>query len=157
ALAKGLTPREAMQMIERFGLKRDGEPADSENEPAAIPVWVERLQDLRGWSAAAVQRLGLGFRAERGGGHVDVPVPDVHGTRPGRLLSRPNRQTRGEQPKLRAEKGTTRELFPGPETVTGSPLWIVEGEPDVVAAFTLNRPAVGVPGAQGWKPEWAGR
>jgi hypothetical protein len=48
-----------------------------------------------------------------------------------------------------AEKGCSRDLFPTPETVDGNALWIVEGEPDGVAAHSLGLSATAVPGTNG--------
>jgi hypothetical protein len=61
------------------------------------------------------------------------------------------------QPKTIASPGSTRELFPPPESIDGDQVWIVEGEPDAIAATALGLPAVGVPGTGGWQKRWARR
>jgi archaellum biogenesis ATPase FlaH/biotin operon repressor len=48
-------------------------------------------------------------------------------------------------------------LWPDPATVEGNVLLVVEGEPDAVTGATLGLPAVAVPGAGKWRPEWAAR
>jgi DNA primase len=63
------------------------------------------------------------------------------------------------EPKMLAETGSTRDLFPPPETIPNdvNELVLGEGEPDVVALLSAGFVAVGVPGTGGWKPEYAGR
>lgn len=46
--------------------------------------------------------------------------------------------------------------FGWPDQLDGEgPLYIVEGELDAMSLWTLGRDAIGVPGANGWKAEWA--
>jgi len=59
--------------------------------------------------------------------------------------------------KARAVKGQPRELWPAPEDVAGPTLYVVEGEPDAQTAHELGLPAVGIPGAKKWQPEWRDR
>jgi DNA primase len=57
-----------------------------------------------------------------------------------------------------AAAGTTRQLFPAPEIIDRKvPLFIVEGEADAVSLWSMGFRAVAVPGANGWRPEWAAR
>jgi Protein of unknown function (DUF3631)/Toprim-like len=62
---------------------------------------------------------------------------------------------RGDTPKMLADAGSKRELFPAPEAVSEGEgfLFLVEGEPDAVAADSLGLPAVALPGAAGWQRE----
>ena len=113
----------------------------------------EALLELRCWTREAVDRLGLRFDGDR----VVLPVRDEVGELLGHLRYHPN----GGNPKMLADAGCSRELFPPPETIGPDEgdgwLWLVEGEPDAVRAWSLGVVAVGVPGTQGWKPEWAPR
>ena len=60
-------------------------------------------------------------------------------------------------PKTLAAKGSPRDLWPDPATISGETVFVVEGEPDAVTGATLDVPAVAVPGAGKWQPEWAQR
>jgi hypothetical protein len=116
------------------------------------PAVAARLLELRGWTPEAIERLDLGFDGER----VTFPVYDQSGERIGFTRYRPN-----GQPKMKADPGTARQLFPPPEGIADDELvgllWLVEGEPDTVRMWSIGLPAVGVPGAQNWRDEWAPR
>jgi hypothetical protein len=62
----------------------------------------------------------------------------------------------GERKTL-AAGGATRDLWPDPASIEGPGLFVVEGEPDAVTAAELGLPAVALPGAKAWRPEWAQR
>lgn len=113
----------------------------------------QRLGELRGWAGEAVQALGLGLDR----GRVVFPVRDATGALAGMLRYEPDPARRNGTAKMLAAKGTPRELFPPPEQVKGDTVWLVEGEPDAVSGATLGLPAVGVPGVEGWRAEWARR
>jgi hypothetical protein len=118
------------------------------------PAALERLAALRGWSEAAIRRLGIGVLGDR----VVLPVRDPAGAITGLVKYQPNPDRRGDQPKSIATPGSTRELFPGPETLDpGATLWLVEGEADAVAAHSIGLEATAVPGTSAWKDDWAGR
>ncbi len=177
ATARGRTPAEAMALLEDHGLKEpdDGSAARSvskgEKTPpsrkrfttteadveryreALNPATVARLGELRGWTAEAIQRLELGLD-ERG--RVTFPVRD----RTDKLVGLPRYQPNPERrdgPKVKADAGSRRELFPAPEAVDGEPVYLVEGEPDAVAGASLGVPAVAVPGANKWESSWPER
>jgi hypothetical protein len=59
--------------------------------------------------------------------------------------------------KTLAVKGSKRDLWPDPATIDGDVLYVVEGEPDAVTATQLGLPAVAVPGAGKFRPEWGER
>jgi hypothetical protein len=113
----------------------------------------EQVLELRGWTPAAADRLGLGWDGER----VVFPVRDQSGEQIGAVRYSPN----GREPKMLAARGTTRELFPPPEDVADEELegllWLVEGEPDAVRVWSLGLAAVAVPGSGKWRDEWAAR
>jgi hypothetical protein len=62
-----------------------------------------------------------------------------------------------------ARAGTPRDLFPPPELISDAELaehrtvWLLEGEPDAIRAWSLGLVAIGVPGAGNWRDEWAAR
>jgi hypothetical protein len=118
---------------------------------SAIP---DELLEERGWTAEAIERLELGFDGER----VVFPVRGSAGEQIGFTRYLPGA---GNAEKMRADKATTRELFPPPEMIGeeegGGLIWLVEGEPDCVRAWSLGLPAVAVPGAGNWRAEWAPR
>jgi hypothetical protein len=120
---------------------------------SAIP---DELLERRGWTSEAIERLGLGFDGDR----VVFPVRGAAGEHIGFTRYLPGASD--GVPKMLADAGTSRELFPPPEMIGedeggGGCLWIVEGEPDCVRAWSLGLAAVAVPGAQNWKAEWAPR
>lgn len=114
-----------------------------------------RLAELKGWTLDAIRRLGLGLDA----GRVVIPVLGPGGPREikGVLRYQPSSAKADGLPKMMAAPGVPRELFPPPEFVDDSTIWLVEGEPDAISATSIGLPAVGIPGAGGWRSEWAER
>ncbi len=137
---KARAPRPSEGEVERY---REALEAD--------PEALARLERLRGWSADAIRALGLD------GERVALPVRDSGGALINLLRFAPDPARRDGKPKMLAEKGCPRDLFPTPETVDGNALWIVEGEPNGVAAHSLGLSATAVPGTNGWRHEWAER
>jgi AAA domain-containing protein/Toprim domain-containing protein len=123
------------------------------------PAIIERLGQLRGWTYDAIVRLGLGFDGKR----VVIPVYAQSGEFVGVTRYQPNPERRSDrEPKMIADSGGTRELFPPPEFIDDDEpldrvLALVEGEPDALRLWSLGIPAVGVPGVQSWKDAWASR
>lgn len=167
AVALGRRPREAMELLGRHGLAarrevgvRGPAPSDARERDVAVARErlaasggvLDRLEVLRGWSAQAVLSLGLGIAGDR----LVFGVRDGSGRLVGVNRFAPNPVSR-RGPKMVADRGSVRELFPAPETLVGGVVWLVEGEPDAVAARTLGLSACGVPGVQGWRAEWARR
>src|SRR5205809_442630 len=100
-----------------------------------------------------MERLGVAIDGER----VVIPVRDETGDHVGRLRYQPDPARLNGRPKMLAEAGTPRELFPPPETISDEEaagrVLLVEGEPDALAAWSIGLVAVGVPGVQSWKRE----
>jgi hypothetical protein len=120
----------------------------------ASPQALDRLAALRGWTEPAIRRLGLGLLGDR----VVFPVRDGRGALTGLVKYQPNPDRRGDLPKSIATPGSTRELFPAPETLDAdAAIWLVEGEADAVAAHSLGLEATAVPGATAWDDAWAPR
>jgi hypothetical protein len=115
---------------------------------------LRRLSELRGWTREAVERLGVGFD----GRLVTLPYRNEDGVLVGCGRYQPNPEKRGDSPKLKANTGSRRELFPAPETVEADGwLWLLEGEPDCIRATSLGLAAVAVPGVEGWRAGYAQR
>lgn len=107
---------------------------------------ISRLEEVRGWTAQAMWRCGLGWDGER----VVFPIRD------GRLkIVGAVRYLPGGKPKSLAAPGSKRMLFPPPEVLSRDyPLFVVEGEPDAVAVWSCGHRAVAVPGTGSWRSEW---
>ncbi len=96
--------------------------------------------------------LEVGFDGER----LTLPVRDAMG----RLVNVMRYRPGGAKPKMLPwASGHGRDLFPAPEAevVAGDEVWIVEGEADAITGRELGLPVVAVPGANGWRDEWAPR
>ena len=158
ALALGRTPAEAMDLLERFGFV-DRNPADNVGRgpqrrfaEGDVVAWaarllandaaLDRLLELRCWTQAAIGRLAVGLDGER----ATFPYRDATGALVGVGRYQPNLGRRTNAPKLKADAGSRRELFPSPERIDPGNrlLWAVEGEPDSVLAHSVGLPAVGV-------------
>ncbi len=96
----------------------------------------------KGWDTRTLRRVGA---EANGDGRVTL----------GSVRYLPG-AARGETKSL-AVKGSRRDLWPDPATVKGDVVYVVEGEPDAVTAAQLGLPAVAIPGAGSWRPEWAAR
>jgi hypothetical protein len=119
----------------------------------ASPAAVARLGELRGWTPEAVEACELGLDEHN---LVTFPVRAAGGDLVGMLRYQPNVALR-RGPKLKADAGSTRDLFPPPERVDGDRLLLVEGEPDAVAGATLGFATIAVPGAAKWDDRWVSR
>lgn len=123
----------------------------------ADEVALRRLRELRGWTPKALEMLNIGIDQ----GRVVIPVHNADGETVNLLRYQPNPERRDGRPKMLATPGQPRDLFPSPEGHgpghDDGPLWIVEGEADAIAAWSAGLHAIGVPGSQGWRSEWAPR
>ena len=61
----------------------------------------------------------------------------------------------GREPKMLAETGGTRNLWPAPVDQYDPIIAVTEGEPDALSLWELGIPAIGVPGTGKWREEWA--
>jgi hypothetical protein len=120
----------------------------------ARPKIVSRLGELRGWTPEAIMRFGVGYDGER----ITIPVADCAGRLTGVGRYQPNSATRNGDRKMLQIGGSERDLFPRPETIDGPEMvWLVEGESDAIALWSLDIPAVGYPGVGKWVPSWPAR
>ena len=185
ALTVRLTPREAIDLMIAHGLterRRDGargasparatsrvrgprQPTSTRppDEPRLavsaeqVRVWArslsedgrlfERLRRERGWDQWMLRVLEVGFDGQR----VTVPIRDEHGWLQGLLRLR---VWEWQRPKVKAAFGTRLGLVPRP-TATDERLLVVEGPGDMLAARSAGLQAVGVPGVDAWRAEWA--
>lgn len=113
---------------------------------------VGRLGEARGWRPVSIRRLGLGWDDER----IVFPIRDRDDGLIG--VARYLPWCDGAERKMVSWPGSKRDLFPAPESLyTRRPVWLVEGEPDAVAAWSLGLVAVAVPGAKSWRRGWGAR
>lgn len=63
----------------------------------------------------------------------------------------------GARPKMLAQAGMERQLWPRPEDTPGPVLIVVEGEPDAISGRCLGLPTVALPGAGKDDPLWPAR
>jgi AAA domain len=120
----------------------------------ARPNMVSRLGELRGWTPEAIVKFGVGYDGER----ITIPVTDCAGQLTGVGRYQPNPATRNSDRKMLQIGGSERDLFPRPETIDGPEIvWLVEGESDAIALWSLDMPAVGYPGVGKWVSSWPAR
>jgi replicative DNA helicase len=141
-------------------MSANGRPVVTDEQ---VEAWAEALLSddvlldvswqLRRWTRDALAQLSVGWDGER----YTLPVRDDGFALIGLLRYAPAALRDDSQPKTIASPGSTRELFPAPESIDSSEIWLQEGEPDTIVATALGLPAVGVPGTGGWKREWAPR
>jgi hypothetical protein len=182
ALARGHTPRSAIELMIRHGLtqRRRGvrptdRPVTAVSRPALVraPVaqlpsedelavfaraltgnskLLRRLERERCWRATAIRSLGLGVDR----GRVVIPVRGRDGDLLAVLRYQPPPRRRGAA-KLIAAPGSRRVLYPAPETLDASTILLLEGEPDRIAGHSVGLPAVAIPGTESWRAAWASR
>lgn len=110
---------------------------------------LDRLHELRGWTMGALDALGVGWDGQR----LTLPIYDEH-----HALINVCRYLPNGSPKMLGLSHRPRGLFPAIERHDGTcPVWLVEGEPDAITGWSINLPTVAVPGANGWRSEWASR
>ena len=129
------------------------EPQIEDLRLALTDPLVVRLNQLRGWTAEAIFDLELGLDARSG--RVSIPIRDGAGELVGVCRYQPNPGKRGRLPKMLAEG--SRDLFPAPERIHDESLWLVEGEPDAIAMWSIGLRAVAIPGIGKWREEWVER
>jgi hypothetical protein len=187
AIALRRSPRDAMLLLDHYGLISEGNGRGSHTvegngaRPTTAPArtavteeqvhdyhvalmasepQVARLAELRAWSPDALERFEVGvdtnYSNPKGGGPIVFPSRDENGTLTGAVHYQPNPARRVKGTKKSWATGP-RQLYPPPEAITGDTAWLLEGEGDALAAQSAGLPAVGVPGAEGWKDTWAPR
>ena len=116
---------------------------------AADADLIQRLIRGRGWLYATMLELQLGVDR----GRITIPVRDDTRRLIGVLRYQPWPKPR--EAKMLAARGSHRVLLPHPAAERSRQVLLVEGEPDMIAARSRGLPAIAVPGAAGWRREWA--
>ncbi len=106
-----------------------------------------RLARDRGWTAPTLAELDLGYDGRR----LTIPIRDGAGQLTGVLHYRLD----GAGPKMLASPGSRLGLIPHPAREPAKRILLVEGPPDMLSARSRGWPAIAVPGATAWRPEWA--
>lgn len=104
------------------------------------------VEQLRGWSYDTLQAFQVGYHDR----HLVLPFYER-----GKLVN--VGKYRPGQGKVIGLRGRRKPLYHVPILETDAPLWIVEGEPDALSAYELGLMAVGVPGVNNWRQEYAQR
>lgn len=111
---------------------------------------VARLDAERGIDADTVTAVGLGLARD---GRVILPTYGRDGEPAPRLWIPFADQRTDDRTKMTGAKGARPDLFPRPETPAypdGSPVILVEGEPDALCGIAHGLQVVGCPGTNGW-------
>ncbi len=174
ALALGKQPAQAMRLLKDHGLVDDNAQPQRPVAPTvkvtdaqiraygekllAADGQVAKLATLRGWSRETIEQFEVGVDASysnpKGGGAIVFPSRDEAGMLTGCVHYAPDPAKRNGS-KSWAEG--PRQLYPAPEAIDGKIAWLVEGEGDALAAWSIGLPGVGVPGVEGFKDAWAQR
>jgi hypothetical protein len=117
-------------------------------EAALTPDVAKAVEGARGWTHGTMQAFGIGYHSRS----LTIPMYER-----GELVN--VGRYRPGSGKVIGLRGRRKPLYHA--SVLGAlpnvPLWIVEGEPDVLSAFQLGVWAVGVPGVNNWRYEAAQR
>jgi len=127
-----------------LGSSSTHQPATLENYAAYVGLPVDFLK-------------GLGLGEIRYDGEPAVRMPYLEESGEEVLLTRFRVSMTGK-PKVKTKKGDKHRLYglwKLDEAREAGYLWLFEGETDSQTAWYHGEPAVGIPGANGWKAEWA--
>jgi hypothetical protein len=115
------------------------------------------LDNYAAYVALPVEFLkGLGLKEYRHLGEPAVSMPYLDTT--GEVLLTRSRVSLTGKPKVKTRKGDKHRLYGLwrlEEAREAGYAWLVEGESDSQTLWFHEEPAVGIPGAKGWKAEWA--
>jgi hypothetical protein len=182
ALARGHSPRSAIDLMIRFGLTsrrprlqtgRDLLRPDTprrgarEDRPHRRPFQVSE-RDVRRWGVALAKhparlrrlREQRGWDADTIGelqlgldrDRITIPIRGRQGELQGLLRYQPDHTSR---PKMLAAPGSRLGLLPHPAAEPAEHILIVEGPPDMITARSCGACAIAVPGDHAWQPSWA--
>src|ERR687898_185904 len=125
-----------------------------ENESTDQPATLENYAAYVGLPVKFLKGLGLREYRHLGDPAVSMPYLDENGEV---LLTRSRVSLTGT-PKVKTRKGDKHRLYglwKVEEAREAGYAWMVEGESDSQTLCYHAEPAVGIPGANGWKAEWA--
>lgn len=111
---------------------------------------VESAPSRKGWTSATLERLGVGLDTF---GRYVFTITDATGQAVGAVRY----SDEGKTPKMKADKGSKRDLWPSPESIGGEEVRVVEGEPDAVSMAEMGYPAVAIPGVGKTDETWPTR
>jgi hypothetical protein len=134
---------------------RGGSYTPSESRSTHQPATLENYAAHVGLPVGFLKGLGLGEIRYDGEAAVRMPYLDESGEEV--LLTRFRVSLIGK-PKVKTKKGDKHRLYglwKLDEARKAGYLWLFEGESDSQTAWYHGEPAVGIPGANGWKAEWA--
>jgi hypothetical protein len=181
ALAQGLAPRQAMDLLIANGLaqprtagvrpsrrtsavtKAKGEPSKSSRPPllvadADVGLWAEAL-DANGrlirqliLERAWAPRIIRALQIGFDGARITIPIRNARGDLRGVLRYDPFGR---HNPKMRATTGTRLGLIPHPACEPSDHVILVEGSPHMIAARSAGLPAIAIQGTNAWDPRWA--
>jgi 5S rRNA maturation endonuclease (ribonuclease M5) len=113
------------------------------------PGLIERLAVEREWRFGVLCQLQVGVDA---GARITIPIRNAHRELRGILRYQPWHTS---APKMLAIRGTRLGLIPHPRIETSHDVVLVEGPADMLAARSCGIPAIAVPGAGAWRPQWS--
>jgi len=119
------------------------------------PATLENYADYVGLPIAFLK--GLGLREYRHLGEPAVSMPYLDENEEEVLLKRSRISLTGK-PKVKTRKGDNHRLYglgKLDEVRKAGYVFLVEGESDAQTLWYHSEPAAGIPGANGWKAEWA--
>jgi hypothetical protein len=136
--------------VHRGGGSHTSQKTTSTDQPATL----ENYAAYVGLPVTFLKGLGLKEYRHLGEPAVSMPYLDENGEV---LLTRSRVSLTGE-PKVKTRKGDKHRLYglwKLEDARTAGYAWMVEGESDWQTLCYHEEPAVGIPGANGWKAEWA--
>jgi hypothetical protein len=158
----GCKPEEVVEALDlemkdlferRNGHGGEGSCTSSRTTSIDQPATLENYAAYVGLPVASLKELGLKEYRHLGDPAVSMPYLDENGEV---LLTRSRVSLTG-QPKVKTRKGDTHRLYglwKLEEAREAGYAWLVEGESDSQTLWYHREPAVGIPGANGWRPEW---
>ncbi len=153
--ALGLDTRD---LFERNGRGGGGSHTPSKSQSTHQPPKPATLENYAAYVALPVNFLkGLGLAQIHYGGLAAVRMPYLDESSEETLLARFRVSLTGK-PKVKTKSGDKHRLYglwKVEEARAAGYCWLFEGESDSQTAWFHGEPAVGIPGASGWKAEWA--
>jgi hypothetical protein len=145
----------SLEWSDLFAEGGGGSSTSSRTTSTDQPATLENYADYVGLSMAFLK--GLGLREYRHLGEPAVSMPYLDETGEEVLLKR-SRVSLTSKPKVKTRKSDKHRLhglWKLDEARKAGYVLLVEGESDAQTLWYHGEPAVGIPGANGWKAEWA--
>ena len=148
---------EMKDLFERNGQGGGGSYTPSETRSTDQPPTLENYATYVGLPVEFLESLSLEQYYRLGKPAVRIPYLDEAGEE---ILLVRSRVSLTGKPKILTRKGDKHRLYglwKLEEAREAGYTWLVEGESDSQTAWYYGEPAIGIPGANGWKQEWACR